>query len=51
MQKRSKHEPTKSYFYPGRQIANCMMRLNSYVGPVRMKMTNTQKMNISEMNT
>ena len=28
-----------------------MMRLNSQVGPVRTQTTNTQKMNISEMNT
>ena len=27
------------------------MRLNFHVGPVRTQMTNTQNMNISEMNT
>ena len=28
-----------------------MLRLNSYVGPVITQMTNTQKVNISEINT
>ena len=46
-----KYEPTDSYLYPAIQIANCMMRLNLYFGPVRTQITNTQKMNISEMNT
>ena len=27
-----------------------MMRLNSHIGPVRTQMTNTQNMNISDMN-
>ena len=51
MRKSYKHEPTDSYFYLGRQISKCMMRLNLRVGPVRMQMTNTQKINISDMNT
>ena len=32
------------------QLAKCMMKLNSHVDPVRMQMTITQKINISEMN-
>ena len=27
--KRSKHEPTDSYFYPARQLAKCMMRADT----------------------
>ena len=49
--KSSKHFPTDSYFYLSRYIAQCMMRFNICVGPVRTKMTNTQKMNHSEMST
>ena len=36
--RRPKHEPTESYFYPGRYIEKCMMRaddLNSHVYDVR----------------
>ena len=51
MRKRSKHEPTESYFYAARYLAKCMMRLNLYVGPVRTQTTNTQTMNIPEINT
>ena len=51
MRKSPKHEPTDSYFYLARHIAKCFMRLNLYIGPVRTQMTNTQKMNIYEMNT
>ena len=49
--KRSKHEPTDSYFYLYRNLSKFMMRLNSHVSPVITQMTNTEKMNISEMNT
>ena len=49
--KRPKNEPTDSYFYLARHIVKFMMRLNSHVGPVRTKMTNTQNMNSSEMST
>ena len=49
--KRSKHEPTNSYFYLARNLAKCTMRLNSHVGPLITQMTNTQKMKISEMST
>ena len=50
MRKRSRHEPTDSYFYVSRQLVKSIMRLNLHVGPVRTQMTNTQKMNIYEMN-
>ena len=39
--KRAKHEPTDSYFYLARHLANCTMRadaLNSKVYPVIMEM-------------
>ena len=39
--KRSKHEPTESYFNPERHISNIIMQLNFYVFPVIIKMTNT----------
>ena len=51
VQKRSKHEPTESYFDLSRHLSECMMRLNFYVGPVRMNMTNMQNMKNSEMST
>ena len=51
MGKRSKHEPTDSYFYLARQFDKCTTRLNSHVGPVRTKMNNTQNMNIYKKNT
>ena len=51
VRKRYKHEPTDSYLYLRRQLSKCMMRLNLRVGPVRTQMTNTQKINISDMNT
>ena len=37
--RRTKHDPTDSYFYPARQIVKCMMRadaLNLYVYLVRI---------------
>ena len=40
--KRPKHEPTDSYFYPARQLVECMMRvdaLNLHIYPVRMEIT------------
>ena len=51
MWKRSKHEPTESYSYLEKYIAKCMMIHNSHIGPVRTQMTNTQKMNKSEIST
>ena len=42
--RRSKHEPTDTYFYLAIQLAKCMMRadtLNFHVYPVRMEMTGT----------
>ena len=42
--KRTKHEPTDSYFYLARQLARCMMIYNTFnphVYPVRMKMNST----------
>ena len=51
VRKRSKNEPTDSYFYLSRHLDECIMIFNMRVGPVRTHMTNTQKMNISEMNT
>ena len=50
LQKSPKHKPTDSNFYIARQLDKCVMRLNFAVGPERTQMTNTQKMNISEMN-
>ena len=49
MRKRSTYKPTDSYFYLERYLDKCLMRLNYNVGPVIIQMTNTQKMNISEM--
>ena len=51
VRKRPKNEPTDSYSYLARQFSKCMMIINSHVGPVRIQTTNTQKMNISDMNT
>ena len=51
MRKRSKYKPPVSYFYLARHLAKFMMRLSYHVGPVRKQMTNTQNMDISEMNT
>ena len=51
MRNRYKRVPTESYFYLARQLAKCMMRLNSHVVPIRTKTTNTRKMNSSEMIT
>ena len=50
LRKRSKNEPTESKFYLARHLSKCMMRHNLHVGSVRTQMTNTQKINISEMN-
>ena len=50
--KRTKHEPTDSYFYPERQLAKCMMRadaLNQQVEPVRTEMTGKQQIKISQI--
>ena len=49
--KRSKHEPTETYFNLERHLDKFIMRLNLYVVPVRMKMTNTSSMKNSEMST
>ena len=52
--KSPKHEHTDSYFYLAIQISKCMMRsdtFNSHVEPVITQMTNTQNMNIYDMNT
>ena len=49
VQKRSKHMHTDSFFYLAGQFAKCTMIFNMRIGPVRMQMTNTQKMNNTEM--
>ena len=44
--RRPKHEPTNSYFYLARQLANCIIRddvLNSHIYPVRTEMTATKQ--------
>ena len=51
LQKSSKYVTTDGFFYISRQIDKCMVRLNFPVGPVRTQMTNTQKMNNSEIST
>ena len=51
VRRRSKHVPTDSYFYLARQLAKRTMRVNMRVCPLRMKMTNTQKMNCFETST
>ena len=51
MRKRSKNAPTDSYFYLARKLAKCMMIFNMNFGLVRIKITNTQNMNNSEMIT
>ena len=48
---RSKHIPNDSYLYLSRQIAKFMMRFNMRFFPVIMQMTNTQKMNNSDIIT
>ena len=43
--KRSKHEPTDSYFYLAIQIAKCVLRadaFNSQIDPIKKEMTGTQ---------
>ena len=49
--KRPSNLPIESYLYLSIHLAKCIMRLNMKVGPVRTQMTNTQKMNNSEMST
>ena len=47
--KRPKHDPTDSFFYLSRQMAQFMMifeAFNSQVGPVRTEMTVTQQIPI-----
>ena len=39
------------YFYISIHLAKCMMRSNFCIGPVRTQITNTQRMNNSEMST
>ena len=51
LRKRSKNEPTESKCYLARHLSKCMMRHNLHVGSVRTQMTNTQKINNSEINT
>ena len=51
VRKRSNHVTTDSYSHLARQLSNCMMIFNLYVGPVRTKMTITQNMNIYKMVT
>ena len=51
MRKRSKHEPTDSYFYLSRLLAKCMMIFNIPVSPIRTQINNTQNINNSEMST
>ena len=49
--KRLKHEPTNSYFYLTRQLAQCMIRsnaLNSHIYPVRTEMTGKKQIMISQ---
>ena len=40
-----------SYFYPERQLVECMIRFNIRVGPVRTQMTSTERMNNYEIST
>ena len=43
--RRTKHDPTDSYFYLARQLETCMMRyddLNSNVYPIITEMTGTK---------
>ena len=52
VRKRTKHEPTESYFYLARQLEKCTMiadYLNSYVDPARMEMTSMQIFPISHV--
>ena len=47
---RPNYEPTDSYFYLARHLANCMMRANAFnlhVDPVRTEMTGIQQILIS----
>ena len=48
----TQHEPTSSYFYIARKLANCMMRADKFnlnVEPVRTKITGTQHILISHV--
>ena len=52
VQKRTKHEPTDSYFYLSRHIDKCMMRadvLNSENDPVGTDMTGTKQIPTSHV--
>ena len=43
--------PTDSYFYLSIQLEKCTMTLNVRICPVRTQISNTQRMNNSEMST
>ena len=50
--KRTKQEPTDSYFYLARHISKCMMRsdaFNFHVEPIRTKVTGMQQIPISNV--
>ena len=52
VRKRTKHEPTDSYFYIARQLTKCMMipdAFNFNVNPVRTEMTGRQHIMISHV--
>ena len=51
MRKSSKHMLTDSYLCLEIHLAKCMMTFKMRVGPVRMQITNTQKMRNSEVST
>ena len=50
--RRTKHDPTDSYFYLAKQLTKCTTRadaLNSHVYPVRTEMTVTKQITISHV--
>ena len=52
MRNSTKHEPTDSYFYLSRQLAECMMRaddLNLHIYPVRTEITGMKYNMISHL--
>ena len=49
VRKGSKNVPTDGYFYISKQLEKCMMRFNICIGPVSTQMTNTRKINSSDM--
>ena len=52
VQNSTKHEPTDSYFYIAIHLAKCMIKandFNSYVDPVRVKITGKQHIQISHV--